>query len=74
VKRLCVFCASSDGRRPEYADAARAMAKTLVDRGIGLVYGGGSVGLMGVLADAMLAGGGEVIGVLPRGLAVGSVA
>jgi uncharacterized protein (TIGR00730 family) len=69
VKRLCVFCASSDGRRAAYADAARTMAKTLVDRGIGLVYGGGSVGLMGVLADAVLAGGGEVIGVLPRGLA-----
>jgi uncharacterized protein (TIGR00730 family) len=69
VKRLCVFCASSDGRRPEYAAAARAMAKVLVDRGIGLVYGGGSVGLMGVLADAVLAGGGEVVGVLPRGLA-----
>jgi uncharacterized protein (TIGR00730 family) len=69
VKRLCVFCASSDGRRPEYADAARAMARALLDRGIGLVYGGGSVGLMGVVADAVLAGGGEVIGVLPRGLA-----
>jgi uncharacterized protein (TIGR00730 family) len=52
-----------------YADAARAMATTLVDRGIGLVYGGGSVGLMGVLADAVLACGGEAIGVLPRGLA-----
>ncbi len=69
MKRLCVFCASSDGRRAEYAEAARAMAKALVDRGIGLVYGGGSVGLMGVLADAVLAGGGEAIGVLPRGLA-----
>jgi hypothetical protein len=69
VKRVCVFCASSDGRRAAYADAARAMAQTLVDRGIGLVYGGGSVGLMGVLADAVLAGGGEAIGVLPRGLA-----
>jgi hypothetical protein len=69
MKRLCVFCASSDGRQPLYADAARAMAGALVDRGIGLVYGGGSVGLMGVLADAVLAGGGEVVGVLPRGLA-----
>ncbi|HEX2500703.1 MAG TPA: TIGR00730 family Rossman fold protein [Methylomirabilota bacterium] len=69
MKRVCVFCASSDGRRAAYADAARAMAQTLVDRGIGLVYGGGSVGLMGVLADAVLAGGGEAIGVLPRGLA-----
>jgi uncharacterized protein (TIGR00730 family) len=69
MKRLCVFCASSDGRRTSYADAARAMADALVGRGIGLVYGGGSIGLMGVLADAVLAGGGEVIGVLPRGLA-----
>jgi hypothetical protein len=52
-----------------YADAARAMATALLDRGLGLVYGGGSVGLMGTVADAVLAGGGEVIGVLPRGLA-----
>ena len=52
-----------------YADAARAMGRALVGRGVGLVYGGGSVGLMGVLANAVLAGGGEVIGVLPRGLA-----
>jgi uncharacterized protein (TIGR00730 family) len=52
-----------------YVDAARAMATALLDRGLGLVYGGGSVGLMGTVADAVLAGGGEVIGVLPRGLA-----
>jgi uncharacterized protein (TIGR00730 family) len=69
VKRLCVFCGSSTGRQPVYAETARAMARALVDRGLGLVYGGGSVGLMGILADAVLAGGGEVIGVLPRGLA-----
>ena len=69
MKRVCVFCGSSTGRQAVYAEAARAMAKALVDRGIGLVYGGGSVGLMGVLADAVLAGGGEAIGVLPRGLA-----
>ena len=69
MKRLCVFCASSDGRRAGYADAARAMGRALLARGVGLVYGGGSVGLMGVLANAVLAGGGEVIGVLPRGLA-----
>jgi uncharacterized protein (TIGR00730 family) len=68
MKRLCVFCGSSPGRRPAYADAARALAETLVDRGLGLVYGGGSVGLMGILAEAVLARGGEVIGVLPRGL------
>jgi len=69
VKRVCVFCGSALGRRAVYADAARAMAAALLDRGLGLVYGGGSVGLMGALADAVLAGGGEVIGVLPKGLA-----
>jgi uncharacterized protein (TIGR00730 family) len=69
VKRVCVFCGSSAGRRETYADAARTMARALVDRGLGLVYGGGSVGLMGILADAVLDAGGEAIGVLPRGLA-----
>ena len=69
MKRVCVFCGSSTGRQAVYAEAARATAEALVDRGIGLVYGGGSIGLMGVLADAVLARGGEAIGVLPRGLA-----
>ena len=69
MKRLCVFCGSASGRQPVYADAARTLATALLARGLGLVYGGGSVGLMGILADAVLAGGGEVIGVLPRGLA-----
>jgi len=69
MKRICVFCGSAIGRRAVYADAARGMATALLDRGLGLVYGGGSVGLMGTLADAVLAGGGEVIGVLPKGLA-----
>jgi uncharacterized protein (TIGR00730 family) len=69
VKRLCVFCGSAAGHRTAYAAAARALAGALLERGIGLVYGGGSVGLMGILADAVRAGGGEVIGVLPRGLA-----
>jgi hypothetical protein len=69
VKRLCVFCGSAIGRQTAYADAARALATALLDRGLGLVYGGGSVGLMGTIADAVLAGGGEVIGVLPKGLA-----
>ena len=69
MKRLCVFCGSALGRQTAYADAARALATALLDRGLGLVYGGGSVGMMGTLADAVLAGGGEVIGVLPRGLA-----
>jgi uncharacterized protein (TIGR00730 family) len=69
MKRLCVFCGSAMGRQTAYADAARALARALLDRGLGLVYGGGSVGLMGTIADAVLAGGGEVIGVLPKGLA-----
>ena len=69
MKRVCVFCGSAVGRQAAYAEAARALAAELLRRRIGLVYGGGSVGLMGVLADAVLAGGGEVIGVLPRGLA-----
>lgn len=68
MKRICVFCGSSSGARPEYADAARTLAGLLAGRGIGLVYGGGNVGLMGILADAMLAAGGEVIGVIPRSL------
>jgi hypothetical protein len=69
VTRVCVFCGSSAGSRPEYADAARDLAAALARRRIGLVYGGGSVGLMGTLADAALAAGVEVIGVIPRPLA-----
>lgn len=69
MKRLCVFCGSSEGARPAYADAARGLAAELARRKIGLVYGGGSVGLMGVLADTALAAGGEVIGVIPGPLA-----
>ncbi|MBI4634888.1 MAG: TIGR00730 family Rossman fold protein [Candidatus Rokubacteria bacterium] len=69
MKRICVFCGSSAGARREYADAARGLAREVVRRNLGLVYGGGSVGLMGVLADAALAEGGEVIGVIPRPLA-----
>lgn len=66
---MCVFCGSSVGGRPAYADAARTLAAELVRRQLGLVYGGGSVGLMGALADAALAQGGEVIGVIPGPLA-----
>jgi len=69
VKRICVFCGSAAGTRPEYAEAARALAAELVRRQIGVVYGGGSIGLMGVLADTVLELGGEVIGVIPKGLA-----
>src|SRR4249919_1896970 len=69
MKRICVFCGSSTGNRPVYREAAEIMGSLLAKRGIGLVYGGGHVGLMGVIADACLAGGGEVIGVIPQSLA-----
>jgi uncharacterized protein (TIGR00730 family) len=68
VRRLCVYAGSNPGSSPAYADAARALAALLAERGIGLVYGGGHVGLMGVLADTALAAGGEVIGVMPQRL------
>jgi uncharacterized protein (TIGR00730 family) len=68
MKRLCVFCGSSVGNNQAYTDAAEAMGTLLAKRGIGLVYGGGHVGLMGVIAEAALKGGGEVIGVIPRAL------
>jgi uncharacterized protein (TIGR00730 family) len=74
LRRVCVFSGSSFGAREAYADAARALGAALVARGIGLVYGGGSVGLMGVVADAVLAVGGEVIGVIPRALATKEIA
>jgi uncharacterized protein (TIGR00730 family) len=74
VKRLCVFCGSSIGGRPAYAAAARVLADELCRRRLGVVYGGGGIGLMGVLADAMLAQGGEVIGVIPRPLATKELA
>ena len=69
LQRICVFCGSSTGNDPAYKGAAQSFGRTLARRGQGLVYGGGSVGLMGVLADATLAAGGEVIGVIPDALA-----
>ena len=68
LTRVCVFCGSSPGVRDSYAEAAAGMGRALAERGIGLVYGGGNVGLMGVVADAVLAAGGQVIGVIPEGL------
>lgn len=68
MQRICVFAGSNPGVRPEYAQAARTLGEELAARKLGLVYGGASVGLMGILADAALAAGGEVIGVIPRGL------
>jgi uncharacterized protein (TIGR00730 family) len=66
--RVCVFCGSQDGKRPAYLAAAAELAGALAARGIGIVYGGASVGTMGRLADAGLEAGAEVIGVIPRSL------
>jgi len=74
MKNICVYCGSSSGRLPAYADGARALAHALVERDIGLVYGGASIGLMGVLADTVLQLGGRVAGVIPQALARKEVA
>jgi len=66
--RICVFCGSRAGHNLAYADAARELGQALTRRGLGLVFGGGHIGLMGILADAVLAGGGEVVGVIPQAL------
>jgi uncharacterized protein (TIGR00730 family) len=68
VKRLAVYCGSSMGTNPRFAETARALGAEMAARGIGLVYGGGRLGLMGVIADAVLEGGGEVFGVIPQAL------
>ena len=68
MRRVCVFCGASSGRLPDYAEAARAFGAAAAARGLGIVYGGGRVGLMGAVADAALAAGGEVIGVIPQEL------
>lgn len=68
MKRIGVFCGSRAGHQPLYAEAARALGRTLAERGIGLVFGGGNVGMMGAVADGALGGCGEVIGVIPRRL------
>ncbi|MFF6832768.1 TIGR00730 family Rossman fold protein [Streptomyces sp. NPDC012438] len=68
MRRLAVFLASSDGHDPAHAALAAAVGTDLARRGIGLVYGGGRTGLMGVLADAALEAGGEVVGVIPRSM------
>jgi uncharacterized protein (TIGR00730 family) len=66
LRRVCVFCGSKHGVRHEYTEAARAMGTALVAAGIDLVYGGGRIGLMGEVADAVLAASGEVIGIIPE--------
>jgi uncharacterized protein (TIGR00730 family) len=68
MRRIVVFCGSSPGRRAAYVAAAQDLGRLLASRGIGVVYGGATIGLMGALADAALAAGGEVIGVIPRRL------
>jgi uncharacterized protein (TIGR00730 family) len=68
VRRLCVFCGSSTGSRPIYAEAAAELGRELANSGVALVFGGGRVGLMGILADSVLAGNGQAIGVMPRAL------
>lgn len=74
IKRICVYCGSSAGKDPAFSHAAVALGRVLCARDIGLVYGGAAVGVMGVVADAVLAGGGEAIGVIPKSLAVKEVA
>jgi uncharacterized protein (TIGR00730 family) len=68
VQRLAVYCGSAPGSRPEFAEATRATAAAMVERGVDLVYGGGRLGLMGLIADDVLASGGKVFGVIPRAL------
>ena len=68
MKRICVFCGSDRGVRPDYADAARRLGGVLASRRLSLVYGGGRVGLMGEIANSVLEAGGEVVGVIPRSL------
>ena len=68
MKRLCVFCGSQDGRDPEYLRVAHTLGSTMAARGVDLVYGGAHVGLMGAAADAVLAGGGRVYGVIPHSM------
>lgn len=68
LRRVCVYCGSSPGTDPRFVETAAAVGRVLAEEGVGVVYGGGTVGLMGALADAALAAGGEVTGVIPKGL------
>ena len=74
IEKICVYCGSSPGKNPAYSLAAKALAKALCERNIGLVYGGAAVGVMGTIANAVLEAGGEAIGVIPKSLAVKEVA
>jgi len=68
MKSVCVYCGSNSGRQEAYSNAARELAKSLVNRNIRLVYGGGSIGLMGLLADTVVQFGGQAVGVIPEAL------
>jgi uncharacterized protein (TIGR00730 family) len=74
MKRLAVYCGSATPSDPVYIETARAVGRTLAERGIGVVYGGGRLGLMGAVADSALAAGGEVIGIIPQALVAAEVA
>ena len=74
MKRLAIYCGSASPADPVYIDSARQVGRTLAERGIGVVYGGGRLGLMGAIADAALAAGGEVIGIIPQALVDAEVA
>jgi len=73
MKTICVYCGSNPGRVPDYREAARRLGQELAERGLGLVYGGASVGVMGAVADAILEGGGQAVGVIPHSLATKEV-
>ncbi len=68
MKRICVFCASNNGTKPIHVETARGLGRLLAERGLGMVYGGGNVGLMGAIADAALEAGVDVVGVIPKAL------
>lgn len=74
LKAVCVYCGSASGKRPAYAESARALARLLAERDITLVYGGAKVGLMGILADTALSCGGRVVGIIPQSLVEKEVA
>ena len=74
LKKICVYCGSSNGKNPAYKQAAAQLGQAMQQRGIGLVYGGAAVGVMGAVANAVLDAGGEVIGVIPKSLAVKELA
>ena len=74
IDRLAVYCGSATGVDPAFADAARLLGRTMVERGIDLVYGGGRLGLMGIVADSVLDAGGKVYGVIPQALVEHEVA